>query len=192
MKTNRYVLFLILFAFWIAIGGTADLQHIVAGAVLSFAAIIFWHVFDHLLPKIPTFGELFLLGHCLVLMIGYVIQANISMAKILLFDKPEVSPVFVEMEPGISSNWGRVLLATCITITPGTITVDINPDTNRIIVHSVTMQGAHDLMRWRIIYVIRDLENYRQRRNAHALAAGNNDGAGSAGTDKGDNRPDDN
>lgn len=190
MRINRMILFVILFVFWIAISGTADMQHLIVGVVLSFAAVLFWHVFDHMLPKIPTLGELLLLGHCFILMIGYVIQANIALARILLFDKPQVSPVFMEMETGIQSKWGRVLLATCITITPGTITVDINPDTNRIIVHAITTESAHDLLRWRMIYVIRDLETYRQRRKAHALDTGNNDGAGASGTDKGNNRTD--
>ena len=53
---------------------------------------------------------------------------------------PLVDPVFMVLDPGLNTNWGRVLLATCITITPGTITVDIDPETGHFIVHALTEQ----------------------------------------------------
>ena len=162
MGSKRVILFLILMAFWLAISGSVDAQHLIIGAVLSLAAVSFWQVLDKRLSKMPVLGELLQLCVCFVMIIGYIIQANISIAKTLLFSKPQVSPVVMEMETGIQSNWGRVLLATCITITPGTITVDINPDTGRMVVHALTRENAVDLLHWRMIDKIRDLETYRQ------------------------------
>ena len=162
MGSKRVVLFFILLAFWLAISGSVDIQHVIIGAILSFATVSFWDVLGKRLSRAPILGELFILGHCFVLILGYIIQANISLAKTLVLSKPDVSPVFMEMETDIKSNWGRVLLATCITITPGTITVDINPETGKIIVHTLTVQNASDLLRWRIIDRIRALETYQQ------------------------------
>lgn len=158
------ILFLILLAFWLAISGSVDAQHLIIGAVLSLFTVFFWRVLDKRLSKTPVLGELLLLCLCFLRIIVYIIQANISIAKTLLFSKPHVSPMIMEMDTGIQSNWGRVLLATCITITPGTITVDINPDTGRMVVHALTMENANDLLHWRMIDKIKELETYRQNK----------------------------
>ncbi len=156
------ILFLLLLAFWLTVSDSVDAQHLIIGAILSLVTVSFWHVLNKRLSKTPILGELLLLCLCFVMIIGYIIQANISIAKTLLFSKPHVSPMVMEMETGIQSNWGRVLLAACITITPGTITVDINPDTGRLVVHVLTRENAVDLLHWRMIDKIRDLETYRQ------------------------------
>ncbi len=106
--------------------------------------------------------ELIILGHCLLLLVGYVIQANYVVAKTLLSRKKPVDPVFVEMNTHIESNWVRVLLATCITLTPGTVTIDVDPDTGWFIVHALTKEIGTSLLYWRLIDRIRDLETNRQ------------------------------
>jgi len=158
------VLVALLLTFWVVISGEVDLQHIIVGAFLALITVWFWKDLGPRLPSMPFVVELLRLGHCLVLLIGYVIQSNIAVAKTLLFYSPPVNPVFVLMQTPIKSNWGRVLLATCITITPGTVVIDVDPETGRFIVHALTEETAIDLFDWRIIYRIKDLETWRQRR----------------------------
>ena len=87
-----------------------------------------------------------------------MIEANITVARALLFSGSRVNPVFIVMQPGIKSNWGRILLATCITITPGTVTIDINPETGQFIVHALTEETGAGLSQWRMIEEIKALE----------------------------------
>lgn len=112
-------MFGLLLIFWIVISGEVDLQHILVGALLSLLIVLFWReeLFSRL-PGTPNIKELLYLGHFILLLVGYIIQANISVARTLLFSNPPAKPVFMVLEPSIESNWGRVLLATCITITP--------------------------------------------------------------------------
>lgn len=169
MRKRSFILFVLLLVFWLVVSAKADLQHILTGAFLALITVWFWQDLGPRLPSILSFKELLHLGYCLVLLVPYIIQANIAVARTLLFSSPEVSPVFVEMQTPIKSNWGRVLLATCMTITPGTVTIDIDPETGRFIVHALTKEMAMDLFYWRIIGVVDNLETLIQRRAEHVV-----------------------
>jgi len=54
-------------------------------------------------------------------------------------------------------------LANCITITPGTVTVDIDPKTGQFIVHVLTGEAAAELFNWQIIREISHLESWKRR-----------------------------
>ncbi len=172
MRKRSLVLFALLLVFWVVISAGVDPQHILAGAILALITVWFWQDLGPRLPSIPFAKELLHLGRCLVLLVLYIVQSNINVAKTLLFSSPPVSPVFVVMEPPIKSNWGRVLLATCITITPGTVTIDVDPETGRFIVHALTEETAIGLFYWRIIDEIKNLETLRQRRAKHVVDTG--------------------
>lgn len=142
------------------ISGTVDLQHICAGVFISLIIVLLWKDLDARLPAAPNMKELLSLWHFLILLVGYIIQANISVARTLLFSNPPAKPVLMVMEPSVRSSWGRVLLATCITITPGTITVDVDPDIGRFIVHAINEETGKGLLKWRVVDEIKQIEVY--------------------------------
>ena len=76
------------------ISGEVDLQHILVGALLSLLIVLFWReeLFSRL-PSTPNIKELLYLGHFILLLVGYIIQANISVARTLLFSNPPAKPV---------------------------------------------------------------------------------------------------
>ena len=169
MRKRWLILFVLLLAFGIVISSEVDLQHVLAGTLLALIAVWFWQDLGLRLPGILSPKELLLLVRCFILLVWYVIESNIAVTKTLLFSSPSVSPVFVVMEPDIKSNWGRILLATCITITPGTVTIDINPETGQFIVHALTEETAAGLSHWRLIDEIKNLETRMQRRADHVV-----------------------
>jgi len=210
LHRRSFALFVILFAFWLVISSEADLQHVLTGVLIAGLTAWFWHDLVPRLPEVPSARELLRLGHYLVLLIVYVIQANIAVARTLLFSRHSVKPVFMVLDPGLNSHWGRILLATCITITPGTITVDIDPETGWFIVHALTEKTGIDLLYWRLIDKIRRLETREteakvpvsvqpemkppetedQRGVTHAVDAGRIDGSDPRGACTGDYRTD--
>ena len=66
-----------------------------------------------------------------------VCKANIHMIALVLSDKPEerISPRIVSHRTKLRSAAGRVALANTITLTPGTITVDVGDDC--VYVHAI-------------------------------------------------------
>lgn len=190
MRKRSLVLFALLLVFWIVISAEVDLQHILAGALLAVITVWFWQDLGPRLPSMLSIRELLHLGRCLILLALYVIHSNFIVARTLLFSRHPLSPVFVVMQPPIKSNWGRVLLATCITITPGTVTIDVDPETGRFIVHALTEEIAVGLLYWRIIDVIKDLETLRQRGAEHVVDTSRTHDLDSFGTLAGDYRAD--
>jgi multicomponent Na+:H+ antiporter subunit E len=190
MRKRSLLLCALLVAFWLAISAEVDSQHLLVGAVLAILTVWFWQDLGPRLPRLLSAGELLLLGHCLLTLVRFIIQSNVAVAKTILLSSPPVGPVFVVMRPPIKSNWGRVLLANCITITPGTVTVDIDPKTGQFIVHVLTDEAAAELFNWQIIREISHLESWRKRRAKHAVATGRPHGVDSFRALACDHRPD--
>lgn len=188
MYKRSFISFAALLTFWIVISAVVDLEHIMVGIFLSLLTVWFWKDFNPKLPSLLSPKELLLFGRCILMLIGYVVTSNIEVAKILLFSNKSVTPIFIEMDLGIKSDWGRVFLATCITITPGTITIDFDPETNIFTVHALTRETAESLYYWRLITEIRNLERIVQRRHAHVVDTGRIHVSNSSGTIESDNR----
>lgn len=169
MHKRSLVLFIILLIFWLVISASLDPQHLIMGFILSFITVLLWHDLEMKLPDRLSIGIVPRLLRCLALLAMYVVKSNISVAQTLLFNSPSVSPIFITMTPPLETNWGRVLLATCITITPGTVTIDVDPETGNFIVHSLTEESAVSLFYWRIIDEVQSMEAYLKRRSKDAV-----------------------
>lgn len=188
MHKQSFISFASLLIFWIVISVAVDLQHIIVGIFLSIFTVWFWQDLNPRLPSIMSPRELLLFCRCIVMLVGYVIKSSIDVTKILLFSNLSVSPVFLQMKPGVKSDWGRVFLATCITITPGTVTIDVDPETNIFTVHALTREIGEGLLYWRIITEIKKLETLVQRRKANVVDTGRIHGSNSISAIEGDHR----
>ncbi len=192
MNKRSYISFAFLFTFWIIISGSADIQHIIVGIFLSAITVWFWQDLSPKLPSVMSFRELLHFGRCIVMLIVYVIKSNIEVAKILLFSNKSVTPIFLEMDLGVTSNWGRVFLASCITITPGTITIDFDPETSMFNIHALTIDNGVNLYYWSMVTEIENLERLIQRREANAANTGRIYDSNSISTTESDDRTDSN
>jgi len=65
------------------------------------------------------------------------------MAKLVFDPRLPLSPGVVRFKPGLESDLAKVILANTITLTPGTLTIDIKGD--EFIVHVVTEKHADGL-----------------------------------------------
>lgn len=169
MRKKSFITFTSLFIFWIVISGATDLQHIIVGIIISLFTVWFWGNLNQRLPNILSPRGLLIFGRFIIMMIGNVIKANIDVIKILLSPKLPTVSIFLELEPDIETDWGAALLATCITITPGTVTIDFDPETRIFTIHALTCEIGADLYYWRIITEIRKLETLVQRRKNNVV-----------------------
>lgn len=78
-----------------------------------------------------------------LILIWEIFVAGIDVARIVLSIKPNISPCTIEYKTKVRSNLRRMLLCNSITLTPGTLTIDIVDDV--IIVHCLTEKNALDL-----------------------------------------------
>lgn len=134
------------FVLWLLLTASLDPQEVVAGLLvavlvplLSFSHL---HLLDgiRLRPGLPWYVLRFILTFFLAL-----IQANIDMARRVLSPSLPVCPGLVEVRTQLHSPLGRLLLANAITLTPGTLSVDVRADT--LIVHWVDVSPGSDIDR---------------------------------------------
>ena len=85
-------------------------------------------------------------------MIGYWIwlageigKANVAVARQALAVTPKLSPKMITAPMVQRTNVGRVIFANSITLTPGTITVEVNRRDSEFLVHALTKAGADGL-----------------------------------------------
>jgi len=72
-----------------------------------------------------------------------IAKSNIDVAKIILSGKLNIDPVMIRLKAGQTTEMGQVIYGNSITLTPGTITVDI--EDGELLVHALTQSGADGL-----------------------------------------------
>jgi len=111
--------------------GGANVQSLVGGAVISIGVALFCaRFFIHKSP-FYLFNPVrlaILLFYCLVIFMIELTKANIDVAKRALNPKLPVNPGFVKVPSEMKSEYGRAMLANSITLTPGTITMDVTEE----------------------------------------------------------------
>ena len=188
MNKRFFISLAILLTFWIVVSEVVNIEHIIVGIILSILTIWFWKDLNPRLPSLLSFRETLLFGRSILMLVVYVIQSNIEVAKILLFSSKTVTPIFLEMDLGLKTNWGRVFLATCITITPGTVTIDFDPETNIFSFHALTREMGESLYYWNMINEIKYLESLVQGRENHVVNTSRVYDSNSSSTIEGNNR----
>lgn len=72
-----------------------------------------------------------------------IAKSNVEVAKFILSGKMNIDPVMIRLKAGQATEMGQVIYGNSITLTPGTITVDI--EDGELLVHALTQSGADGL-----------------------------------------------
>ncbi|MDY6801372.1 MAG: Na+/H+ antiporter subunit E [Bacteroidota bacterium] len=127
---NGIALFLILMVVWLLVNNSFSGQIIIIGIILSaFIALLFGtnlRVFDELKFTPKALGYTFI--YLMVFLIE-LIKSNLDVARRVLTPSLPINPGIVKTKTILKSKMGRMILANSITLTPGTLTVDIKDDT---------------------------------------------------------------
>ena len=118
---------IVFFLFWLILNGRVTLEIVIFGVVISAAMYAFICRFmDH-----SPGQDLFVLKR-LPLVIAYVfvliweiIKANVVMAQYIFRPQIIAEPALVRFHSDLNTRLARVVLANSITMTPGTITVEL-------------------------------------------------------------------
>lgn len=163
MRKRQIVLFVALLLFWLLLSSEYDAQHVITGIVLSAFLIWFWRDLSYLLPSkslMRNLPSLILFG---LAILWEIVLANLSVAKSVLSSRSKLDSGFVSFKPEVETSWGQILLANAITITPGTLTIDVNPDTGVFMVHGLTKKMREGLADGRLVKLIQRLEGSRTK-----------------------------
>lgn len=120
----------ILFAIWLILTGSFHIQEISAGLVISFSLALVNSVRNDcsLLCKIFNPKRFIALIKYLFIFFFEMIKANIEVAGIVIHPRLPINPGVVRVKTVLKSNFAKMILANSITLTPGTLTVDVQDD----------------------------------------------------------------
>ena len=120
--------FVVCFVFWLLLTWSVSVQELIAGAVVSLAVALFsarFFIHENAFwlcnPVKLLMGLVFWLGTFMVEMV----KANVDVAKRCYGGCKNVNPGIVKVPVDLKSAYGQAALANAITLTPGTITMDI-------------------------------------------------------------------
>lgn len=122
--------FLIAFAVWLATTWTFDWVTVPIGALVSLG--VAWGVRRVEVPAAPVVlmpTRMFWALVYIPVLLLHVVRANLDVAYRVLHPALPIRPGIVKARTTLSSVSGRVLLANSITLTPGTLSVDLRDDT---------------------------------------------------------------
>lgn len=151
-----YVLFLL---FWILLNGRLDLEIFIFGIFISLAVYLFSCRFlGYSLKKDAVFARIFLyVVQYAFLLIAEIIKANIGVLKEVYSEKTEVEPCVIRFTSPFESEFLNVILADSITLTPGTITVELSG--REFTVHCLDKSMAEGLDRSSFVTFLHKIEH---------------------------------
>ncbi len=121
------LLFATLFFFWVLLNGSLATDVLIIGAVASFVIAFFFR------DKLAWFSELRLTPKALLTTVAYIfyyikelVKSNVNVASIVLSPDLPLNPGIVKVRTKLKNPMGRMMLANSITLTPGTLTVDMD------------------------------------------------------------------
>ncbi len=126
----KYVIYFIFsFLLWLLLTFSLDLYNLITGLVVaSFCTFLFGRYFVDNTAKFFQPTRYFWLVIYLFVFIWECIKANFDVAYRVLSPALPIKPGIVKVPVRVRSDVARVFLANSITMTPGTITVDIIGD----------------------------------------------------------------
>lgn len=131
-----------LFLVWTALSYPLTNQEIIFGSILSFLLSLLVQIYNKE-AKNFRFKSLYYLAKYFVVFLVELIKANLNMARIVVTPKLPISPKIYEVKTELKSNIAKAILANSITLTPGTISVDLDDDT--IYIHVVEGANVDDV-----------------------------------------------
>ena len=140
---SKIVLFLIALVVWSLLSWAPDWQHLFVGIFVALVVAL-------------TTGDLFILRphilkhplrywyfcvYYVPILLWECLKANIDVAYRVLHPSLPINPGIVKVETNLKSDTALTFLANSITLTPGTLTVDIDSDNGVLYVHWIDVKA---------------------------------------------------
>ncbi|MBI5788449.1 MAG: Na+/H+ antiporter subunit E [Candidatus Schekmanbacteria bacterium] len=147
MKRRRFlVVVLTLFIFWLTLGLDVNLSGIILGIIVAVTVAAFtWSLIDEwLVPLKWRHAIVWRLGLYVARRLKYIIHANIDLAERLLDPKLPINPAVICLKHDLQNPLARAILANTVSLTPGTLTVEI--DENDIYIHFLAEEYLDNIL----------------------------------------------
>ena len=130
-KLTRFSInWLFLMIVWIAFTTSFAAQELIVGGIVT-ALISFFTIslFTCCTLKILAPTRLFYMSYYLVIFVRELIKSNFDVARRVLTPSLPINPGIVKFKSELPTDFAKMILANSITLTPGTLSIDVIDDT---------------------------------------------------------------
>jgi multicomponent Na+:H+ antiporter subunit E len=159
------VLFVNLMAVWLLLSGHFD-PTLVTYGVLSCIGVVWLmahlEILDH--EALPSHLGLRLFSY-IPWLLKEILLSNLAVAKVILSPRLPIHPRILRVSASQKTQVGQVIYANSITLTPGTVTLDVRD--GQFLVHALTTESAEGLLREEMDRRVTHLEQRAALREGH-------------------------
>lgn len=130
-KLQRFILnWFFMMLVWVMFTSTFATQEIVVGVVVSmFISLMSISLFTCCTLKILSPVRIFWMLYYFGVFLVALVEANFDVARRVLTPSLPINPGVVKFKTKLTTDYSKMVLANSITLTPGTLTVDVIDDT---------------------------------------------------------------
>lgn len=140
---NRFLANLLLTFIWVALTGNFEVANFVFGFLLSY--FLLWIItrgsdnvsYFTLVPRVISF---------LFFFIYELVKANIEVAYEVMSPGLQMTPGIVAVPLDVTTDFQITMLANLITLTPGTLAMDVSKDRKVLYVHSMYIKDKDEFI----------------------------------------------
>ncbi len=132
------------FLIWLLLSASFNLLHMGLGLLVAFG--VAWFNTDRSVSRF-TILRLRIVWYFLWL-VGRILQSGFHLSVLILHPALPIDPKLIRYRTKLREEAGIVLLGNSITLTPGTITVELN--SQDLVVHAMDDKSAHDVTSLRL------------------------------------------
>jgi multicomponent Na+:H+ antiporter subunit E len=134
---------LLLAIIWVMATGTLTEENFIFGFIISFLILFLITInkqdtkYFTMLPKLIYF---------ILFMLWQIIKANFQAVKESLYSKSKLSPAILKYPLEASSDGEITILANLVSLTPGTLVIDISDDKKVMYIHVLHLENKEDFI----------------------------------------------
>jgi multicomponent Na+:H+ antiporter subunit E len=139
---SRIVLFILAYVLWVLLNWKPDWQHLLIGAIV--ALFVVWLTSGMFPAKFSCVfdAKRYLWALYYIIVLAYeCIKANIDVAYRVIHPDLPIRPGIVKIRTALKSDIALTFLANSITLTPGTMSVDMDRDKGILYIHWINVMS---------------------------------------------------
>lgn len=133
----------LLFVVWLLMNNTLAAGHIFLASVFAIVIPLLVNCLQH--PQ-PTIRRPFLAMRYFLLVLMDILIANMQVAMLILGPLQKMNPGFVAVPLDIKGNLPITLLASTVSLTPGTVSCDISEDHCWLYIHTLNLVDEQEVI----------------------------------------------
>ena len=119
---------------WMALSGTVTLGGLITGFIVGYGAL--WLI-QPLTGSSSYFRRVVAWIRLIVMFFYELIVSSIAVTIDVLTPTHRANPAIIKMPLDVESNFGILLVTNLISLTPGTLSLDVSPDRKTLLVHAM-------------------------------------------------------